>query len=191
MTEKDLTQNQIFLQEAQAKTSAFEYELEAQRLREASLCLERISLAREVMPEDRAIMRKAVLIGWLKILALLDKHLDPDFDPEDVPATTVQPPRTAKGVQYPPGAAPALIDDPKLRAEYEKAIAAERAKADHYRLQTHLRRINERTPPRADAFIIKNYTRSPLDEAQWKGVVDKLIENPARKEHLLKLLDPK
>lgn len=183
-----MTDNQKYLNEAQARVKEFEAELEPERLREAYMALEDVILVQETDPKSRARLRTNALSLWLHLLQLLDRFLDPKFNPEDVPEMLVQPPPTTGDVVYPPGADPALIDDPKARAEYEKAIAANRAKADHYRLQINLRRLDERITPRAEAFIRNFYTPAAIDQKELQTAIDEIIRDPRRKAGLLKLL---
>jgi hypothetical protein len=190
MRAKPMQQNQKYLEEAQAHAKKFEAELESERLREAAMALENVLLVQEHDPRTRAQLRTDCLTLWLQLLQLLDRFLDPNFNPEDVPTKLVQPPPTSGGVAYAPGADPALIDDPRARAEYEKAIANNRTKANHYRLQITLRRLEERIPPRAEAFIRNSYTPAPGDQEELKAAIDGIMQNPQRKAGLLKLLTP-
>jgi len=185
-----MTENQKYLKETRERIKGFEKELEPERLREAYMALENVSLAKEHVPKTRAQLRTDTLSLWLGLLQILDHHLDPDFNPEDGPEELVQPPPTSGGVVLRPGADPALIDDPTARAEYEKAIAANRAKANNYRLQIHLGRLNERITPRAEEFIRNSYTTAPDDQEELKTAIEKTIEDPRRKARLLELLTP-
>src|SRR5207253_830012 len=106
----------------------------------------------------------------------------------DVPTKLVQPPPTSEGVVYPPGADPDLIDDPKAREQYEKAIAANRAKIRNYRMQTYLGRLKEPIPLGAEVFIRHSYTLAASDQMELKTAIDKIIKDPRRKSDLLKLL---
>ena len=185
-----MADNEKYLNEAQAYVKKFEAEMEPERLREASLALEHMILAQETDPKTRAQLRTQSLLLWLHLLQILDRFLDPQFDPQNVPKKLIQPPPTTGGIVYPPGADPALIDDPKARADYEKAIAANRAKAEHYRLQIGLRRLDERIPLRAEAFIRNSYTSTPGDQRELKTAIDDTIKNSQRKAGLLRLLTP-
>jgi len=185
-----MTDNQKYLNEAQVRTKEFEIELEPERLREAYLALENVTLAQENDPKTRGQVRTDALSLWLHALEVLDRFLDPKFNPQDVPQLGVQPPPTTGGIVYPPGADPAVIDDPTARADYEKAVTANRAKAEHYRLQIGLRRLDERIPPRVEAFIRNSYTSAPDDQKELKTAIDDTIKNPQRKVGLLKLLTP-
>ena len=146
-----------------------------------------MQLAREPDSEARTLVRSAALAAWLRLLALLDRSLDPAFDPKDVPEKLVDPPPLPGGVRLRPGADPSRIPDPAARAQYEQAIAANRAKARHYRQQIHLRRLDERMPARADAFITGSYAATPRDQEQLRAAIDQTIQDPRRKAHLLGL----
>jgi hypothetical protein len=185
-----MTENEKYLKEALAHVKEFEAELEPERLHEAYMALENVIWTQERDPKARAQSRADCLSLWLHLLHMLDRFLDPDFNPKDFPEKLVQPPPTSGGIVYPPGADPVLIDDPKARAGYEKAIAANRAKADHYRLQINLRRLDERIPPRTEAFIRNSYTSAPGDQAELRTAIDAIIKDRQRKVDLLKLLRP-
>lgn len=183
-----MSDNQKFLSESRIHAEEFETELEPERLREAYLDLENVVLDREPNSGARGQLRMDTLSLWLHLLNLLDRWLDPKFDPNVILVTLVQPPLTSGGVMYGPGADPALIDDPLARAEYEKAISDNRAKADHYRLQVYLHRLNERIPPRVETFIRDSYTPALADQNELKTAIEGGIDNQRRKEALLKLL---
>jgi hypothetical protein len=183
-----MTENEKCLKEAQKRVKEFETELEPERLREAYMSLENVVLAQENDVKIRTRLRDDCLTLWLEMIQILDKHLDPKFDPDDIPDNLVQPPPTSKGVVFPPGADPALIDDPKAREQYEKAVAANNAKINNYRLQTQLGRLNEQIPPRAEEFINSSYTSSETDQEELKNAIEKIIQKPERKVELSKLL---
>lgn len=187
---KPMTNNQKYLKEAQAGAKEFENKVEPELLQKAYLALENVILAKEENPKTRAQLRTECLSLWLQFLQLLDHFLDPNFNPEDVPTKLVQPPPTSGGVVYPPGADPTLIDNPKARAEYEKAIAANQAKTTHYVLQIKLRRLDERIAPLSEAFVRNSYTSVLGDQKELKTSIEEIVKNPQRKARLLKLLTP-
>jgi hypothetical protein len=184
----NMTDNEKCLKQAQERIKAFETEKEAERLNEASMSLENIILAKEIKSEVRARLRKECLFLWLNILQTIDAHLDPKFDPKDVPEKLVQPSPLSDGEILRPGADPAKINDPQLRAEYEKAIAENRTKTINYRLQTQLRRLNEKIPSSANDFIRKSYTSSAADREELKNAIEKIIQNTERKTNLSQLV---
>jgi hypothetical protein len=187
---KSMTNNQRYLNEAQAHIREFETELDPQRLREAYMAIENVIIVQEPDPKTRDHLRKNALSVWLHLLQLLDRFVDPNFDPDDAPEDLVQPPPTTGGIIYPPGADPGLIDDPKARAEYEKAIQANRRKSENYNLQLQLSRLSGRISERADAFLQRSYTSAPHDQKELKAAIDEIIKDPKRKAHLLSLLEP-
>jgi hypothetical protein len=187
---KPMMENQEYLKEAQERAQGFEDTLEPELLSQAYLALENVILGEEDDPKIRGQLRVEALDLWLHLLQFLDHYLDPKFNPDDVPELLVQPPPTSGEVVLRPGADPALIDDPKARAQYEQAIAANKAKTARYGLQTKLRRLDVRITPRAEAFIRNSYTSAPSDQAELKTAIDKWITNPQRKANLVKLLTP-
>lgn len=185
-----MTDNQKYLDEALARAKEFDLEMEPERLRQAYMALESVSLPAEPDPAARARLRESVLASWLRLIHTLDRLLDPEFDPNDVPELHVQPPPVPGGIVLLPGADPALIPDPVARAKYEEAIAANRAKAVKYRLQVHLRRLDENIPPRAEAFIRGAYSPEPHDQTELRVAIEQAITHPPRKAALLRLLSP-
>lgn len=185
---KVMTENEKHLQEAEVYMRKFESEMEPERLREAYDALVDINLAQEHDPKDRVRIRSRSLSLWLFLIQTIDRFWDPNFDPNDVPETLVQPPATAGGIVYPPGADPAVIEDPKARAQYEQEITANRAKADRYRLQVELRRINERISEGCQIFVHRSYTSSSGDKTELRTNIEKIIKEPHRRASLLKTL---
>jgi hypothetical protein len=177
--------NRKHLEDAQAYASRFEKTLDAEQLQQAYLTLENVILAQEP-PDTRKTLRADCLRMWLQLLALLDQRLDPQFDPEQRPDLQVQPPDTANGTSYAPGADPALIEDPVARAAYQRAIRENDAKIAAYSLQVRLHRLNERITLRAEGFIRSSYTFTPSDREEAKASILQTIKNPQRREGLLR-----
>lgn len=181
-----MMENQRYLTEAHSHTNEFENQLEPDLLRLAYMALENVILAQESDPKLRAQLRADCLYLWLYLLQLLDRFLDPGFNPNDVPQKLIQPPPTTEGVVYPPGADPALIDDLGARAAYEQAICENEAKIAEYSLQVQLHRLDERITSRAEAFIRNSYTFTPSDRQEVKTAILQKIKNSQRQERLLK-----
>ena len=181
-----MTDNQSFLNEAKTYAKGFEDELEPESLKQAYESLENVQLTKEKDIVKRNQLRLNTLQLWLHLIELLDRHLDPNFNPDDVPERLIQPPPTSKGVVYPPGADPSLIDNPQARAQYEKEIADNQAKITNYTLQVKLRRLDERITPRTKEFIENSYSASEEDQKELTTKIDEMIENLQRKEDLKK-----
>ena len=185
-----MTKNEKYLKEARTKINEFKEELEPERLNEASMALENINLTEEYDLQIRTRLRRDCLYEWLTLDQILDQHLDPKFNPSDVPQKNIQPP-SSNGTVLSPGVDPAKISDPQARANYEKAIADNRAKAESYRLQTQLRRLNESIPPKAEEFIRNSYTSATsaeVDQEELKKAINEIIQKPERKAELSKHL---
>lgn len=179
-----MTDNEKRLLEASARIEAFDKEKEPERLREAVLELEDLNLRRVHDARFRHKLRLDSLKLWLTIIRRIDSYLDSSFDPEKVPQMLVMPPQTKSGIQYPPGASPAVVDDPQAREDYEKAVKANREKQENYLLQSQLLDLNDMISPRVHAFIRNAFTTSALDNNELKGSIDTIIENSVRKESL-------
>jgi len=173
------------LQEAQAYAKRFEETLDSEQLRKAYLELENISVMQQA-PGSSPALRADTLRMWLVLLALLDQQLDPSFDQEKMPDLQVQPPDTADGTSYAPGADPALISDPAARRAYERAIRDNEAMIANYGLQVRLHRLNERITARAETYIRHAYTFAPSDREEVQAQILKVIKSPKRQAALWK-----
>jgi len=179
-----MTDNEKRLMEASALIKAFEEEQEPERLREAALELEDVNLRNVHNAQIRHKQRSDCLELWLTILQTIDKHMDSSFNPEDVPQMSVMPPQTKSGIQYPPGAAPAVVDDPQARQDYEKAIKANQEKQQSYLMQTQLHDLNEQLTSKVDAFLRTAYMMTTVERDELRTTIDRIIENQSRKESL-------
>ena len=175
---------------AAALVAEFEKEKDPEKLQGAADQLVEVDLAQEEEGLKRLALRQETLQLWLRLLAAIDKNLDPRFDPNDRPRVSVTPPPSG-GAQYPPGADPSVIKDPQARKQYEAAIKQNRDKAANYRLQTKLRRLDEKLTPQVERFIRLSYTTVPGDQRQLNETVKKLIANPQRAQALVRAGEPK
>lgn len=175
---------------AAAQLAEFEQTREPENLQAASDLLEEVDLSQETEGLKRLALRRETLQLWLSLLAAIDNHLDPAFDPADVPSVSVTPPPSG-GVQYPPGVDPSVIAEPQARRQYEAMIEQNRQKAERYRLQTRLRRLDEKLMPKVERFIRLSYTTVPGDQRELSETVRKLIPNPQRAAPLTRAAAPK
>lgn len=152
----------------------------------AVTALEGATLTATVPPKDE---RAEKLRLWILALTIIESNLDPSFNPDDLPETAVMPP-PVDGVQYPPGADPALITDPAARAKYEKAIRAGIDKTNHYNLQVRLRRMDERATTSAWRFVTRTFSKSLQSDAdEFKAAVLASKLSPARQAACNEWLD--
>jgi hypothetical protein len=101
--------------------------------------------------------RLSAVRQWLRLLTALDRQGDPAWDADDVPQVSITP-RPSGGVTYPSGIRPADIPDPAVRAEYEQALREAADKAERYRFQLELRRIDERAMAGLARFLAGAYS---------------------------------
>lgn len=178
------------------------YDLE---LKYAELALEKSSelpletvceLLRHLFYTDETVYSKGLIKGeewsrqrsartqlWLDAWKRLQEGIDDKWDPNDLPLINVSPPLEAG---LPAGVAPEHIKDPKIRAEYEAAIAKNRQKAEKYNQQYKLRRLKEWFLPMAEEYIIGAYSRRPFNYSELKGYIEKYV---AQKDRSMRILD--
>jgi len=186
---KHMIDNQKHLQEAQIFADKFEPSREPDWLEKAQGALEDVVWNAEGNPKTRAEIRLRALEMWLRLVDLLDRHVDPAFDENDTPQKLVDPPAlpdSSKG-SLRPGASPSLIADPKLRSEYEQAIAANRAKIKRYGFQLDLRFLDQSIRPRAHKFIANAYKPIPEDRDELRKAIGRNIKSDRGKAALLNL----
>jgi hypothetical protein len=132
---------------------------------EAEVRLVRHIEADFVMPsapkgEEWAQQRTADLKLWFQAWKRVHDAIDPRWNPNDLPQANVAPPPAA---QMPAGVVPEAIKNPRLRAEYEAAIAANQRKAERYNQQYVARKLKKRFFPKAERYIIAAYSRPPFN----------------------------
>jgi hypothetical protein len=76
---------------AAAQLAECEQKKEPHCLQAASELLETIDLAKEADAMKRLTLRRETLETWLALLALIDRNLDPNFNPQDLPSTASRP----------------------------------------------------------------------------------------------------
>jgi hypothetical protein len=136
-------------------------------------------------------LRVVIVEQWLKLLEALDRHIDVTWDPMDVPVVSLTPPPSG-GVTYPSGVSPAAIHDPAARGEYEQTVREARHKADTYRFQLELHRIDERSMAEFARFLAYSYTESKASRDELGPLLSSLSESQrarlemamARADHL-------
>lgn len=125
------------------------------------------------------IVRMQKAEWWLKTWERVKSSIDPTFNFNDRPFLNIQPP-LATGL--PAGVSPESIKDPKLRAEYEAAIADNSAKAQRYSDQQYLKQNYERFFKEAERYLVFAYARSPKDLPELERLLNEFISDPiARK----------
>ncbi|PYS89486.1 MAG: hypothetical protein DMF62_07105 [Acidobacteria bacterium] len=183
------TENEKRLKRAEELIGSYSSEREPESLREASIELENVDLRKVHDRSVRIKQREQCLDLWLRLVQTIETNLDPTFDPTDVRPLNVAPPPLKNGTKLWPGADPALIDDPKAREEYEKAIKENREKQEKALIQPQLQELDPQVMQKTAKFVRNNYPDE--ERAGAKATIEKTIENEARRSRLYKLIDDK
>lgn len=134
---------------------------------------ERHSLPGDAWSKDRS--QKARL--WCRALQRMDGEIDKNWDAKDLPWGNIAPPE-ATGL--PSGVAPEAVKDKKLRAEYEAAIEQNRKKADRYRQQSTLRKLEGWFPQKAEKYLISAYSKPPHNLPELERYLAEYMPNRER-----------
>lgn len=146
-------------------------------------CIEHLPSIPKTDREEWIQQRRLKLELWLRAIDKVDRMIDVHFNPKDVPAGSIAPPM---GTRADAGVSPEAIKDPKLRKQYEEALKANAEKADRYRLQYGLRRLDTNWSSQAVVFVKSEYTSKPEDVKEIGDLIDKLLSNSQRKKQMRK-----
>lgn len=172
-------------EKAAEKLAEFETKRDAAALEVASDTLLKVVLSQERDPVARRALRKETSMLWLRLFAAVDASIDPTFDPNELPRSSVVPPES-DGILYPPGVDPSALADPAARREYERLIRENEDKTNNYNLQLMLRRYDRTLSPRGENFIQGAYSRSAEDRKELEDAVALQIHNTQRADRLRK-----
>lgn len=126
--------------------------------------------------------RRSKLKLWLTALDKIDRMMDPKFDPDDAPLKNIAPSSSA----YDSGIAPSAIKDLKVREQYEQAIKANAEKAERYRFQKKLRKLDRDWSSKVSAYIKSQYTSDVRDINEIDALIDMHLADSPRKKQLRK-----
>jgi hypothetical protein len=115
--------------------------------------------------EDLARRRKKDVQIRLHAWRRLIDAIDPNWDPNEV---IWSPNAVGALMGLPSGISPESIGDPKLRAEYEVALQKNREQIERYTKQYRLRDWLKSYPKRAERYIVKAYSKPPIDLEELK-----------------------
>jgi hypothetical protein len=126
--------------------------------------------------------RRAKVGLWLHAWQRLEKGINRNFDFSDRPKLNVSPP-VETGL--PAGIVPEGIKNPKLRAQYEVALAANAKKGREYNRQFELRAIDETFPKTAEAYVVRVYSKPPSHTEELRRVLLAYKLNRQLRERIL------
>ncbi|KIO49067.1 hypothetical protein [Nitrosospira sp. NpAV] len=163
------------------KLVAFEIEQDPALVHES---LDMIEAAERDVSIGDITARKQALAQRLRFFAVLDRNIDPMWNPEDKPVKGAAPPRSHGAVYGSGEVDPATIADPAMRAEYERALQASKDYGRRYDVQFQLRRIDERAMRFVERFLAERYSESPTDRQELEELLSAAPINDARKKQL-------
>jgi hypothetical protein len=109
---------------------------------------------------------------WLRAWRRVEQTRDPKWDPANPPPLCVAPPRQT-GLRA--GVPPTAVKDPKLRAEYERAIKANRERAEWFNEQSHAFLAWKMWLPAVEKFIIDACSK-PAPKAAELADLERLLQ---------------
>jgi len=172
------------IDQATAKLSEFEKAKSIDQLQQAVEAMERVLHPGAATATGVAAARQQQARMWLRLLAAMEQSLDPKFDPDDVPEVKAIPPLSREGEQLHAMADARAIRDPAARAQHEKILKTNREKAERYRFQTRLRRIEPHIWADVEGYFGRFYTSSRADRKEVDGLLKSVTLSAARKEKL-------
>ncbi len=161
------------IQAARAVLLQYEKTRNLELLRQAGEKLEGVDLFAVAGSEKRAEARMQTATAWMAILSRIDAARDPRFNPDDPPVTRVAPPKVPGGPAYLPGVDPKQVRDPKVRAEYERAIEENRQKAEIAQRHWELEAIDTEVTEGTMRFLKRFYTSAPTDQRELRSLMER------------------
>jgi len=148
-----------------------------------AIAVDHLNTAIENLNNDQSILnRKQQTILWFKILATIDKHLDPNFNETNANFSLNVIPPPDGGVQYSSGVDPSVIKDPIARAKYQAMLKTNRENAESYGFQSSLQRINKQANFGVEIFLKSFYTSSESDKRELNEILDQSKLSSLRKQ---------
>ncbi len=133
------------------------------------------------VPQAGQSLAKDKLSLWFAIFNALDAEIAIDFNPDEVPELTVEPPPESG---LPAGVSPASIKDPTVRKAYENALTANGLKNQRYRYQYALSQENLRAESEVEKFIA---SATASDPAHVPILQDRLAHAKLQPQRMAKL----
>jgi hypothetical protein len=119
---------------------------------------------------------------WLDTWTQFATSMDPTFDATEVPMINIDAPA---GSRVPSGSSPDSVKDPKLRAEYERSLAANQARTARIVEQQYLRMNADQFYKEAENYLIHAYSKPPSNLAELERFLAEKQIDPAASARLL------
>jgi len=119
---------------------------------------------------------------WLAARQRVASSIDPTFDFDDMPFINVP---TPKGSGARPGSSPESIKEPKLRAEYNAAIARNSEKIQRSNDQLWLKQNAPDFYKNVEQYLVISYTRPPADLAELERLLAQYVDDNGVRDRIL------
>lgn len=139
----------------------------------------RYPLQGKILDESGVQQRRERVKLWLHALHRLEREKAKNFNPNDLPALNVEPPKGVNGIA---GMSPENIKDPGLRAAYERAIDENKKKVEYFNLQLKLRQNEASMIKNGIEYISTVYAQEPFGLQELDKLLDVYdVSEPLRK----------
>jgi hypothetical protein len=119
---------------------------------------------------------------WLEAWRRVTQATDPNFDFNDRPLLNVAPPPSTG---LPAGVSPSSVRNPQLRAEYEHAIAQNRAKIERYNQQSWLKLDGPRVVKEVEEYLVNAYSRAPSHLEELQQLLSRYTKDASVRDRVL------
>ena len=119
---------------------------------------------------------------WLAARRRVQTSVDPAFDFNEPFFLNVAPPA---GSGLPAGIAPESVRDPKLRAEYERAIAENSAKTRRFNDQYWLKKNAPDFYQNVERYLVNAYSRPPADSNELERLLARYVDDNGVRARIL------
>jgi len=119
---------------------------------------------------------------WLAARRRVQTSVDPAFDFNEPIFLNVAPPA---GSGLPAGIAPESVRDPKLRAEYERAIAENSAKTRRFNDQYWLKKNAPDFYQNVERYLVNAYSRPPRDYDELERLLVRYVDDNGVRARIL------
>ena len=122
-----------------------------------------ISLLKSDFPVERGLSANLWLGVWNKVETMIDKGWSLN-DPENEVRPFSPPPE----IFFMSGMNPDDVNDPTVRAEYEKHLKKNKATSEKNKLQVKLRKIKTEYSQQVEGYIVNIYSTPPLNDQELR-----------------------
>ena len=156
--------------------------------------LQPLKEAVSVLLTHQSIMDKKTTTGlWFELLAVIDKHYDPNFLVTNAPISIsgwIAPPSGYTGKIGPSGMELPDTNNPTMRAYYLAALKKDRDRREKTNFQHELQGVNHSVTFHVERFLKSSYTSSASDKKEMNEILDQSKLSDSRKQQIHNIVLP-